>query len=396
MNDEAVQALKELLAVVEVAGIALVHPRSRYVDWDELYSSDHNTEDWIAEPLFPAGRQCVVYAPAKAGKSLIVLDVVTSVAAGKPILGRNNKAGRRHVLYLDYEMTGADLLERLTEMGYEPGDLTHLHYALLPIIPALNTPDGAKIVREMAAECDAELVVIDTLSRAVEGDINAPNTVSDFYTWTGLALKADGRALVRLDHEGKDAAKGMIGSSMKATDVDLVWHLKRMDDGLLLTRKYTRIMWGEESVSVTVKRDPLRHVIGPRLEAAGTSEYVLRLDELGLSASISVREATAALRAAGGTVSNEPLRDALRRRRDREGVDAYVNQHSAVPKSVRHTSIDTANGTAHGTAPENALTCTAQQTAQHGTADLSGVPSVRLPRDGTPAPTAPDDPFDDF
>lgn len=371
--DRAVDVLIHALthAVEEGKGEGL----SPYVDWHDLYNSDHGDEEWLAWPVIPARRQVVVYAPAKAGKSLVVLDIAASVASGKPVLGQENNAGKRHVLYLDYEMTGSDLLERLVEMGYEPEDLTHLHYALLPIIPALNTPEGAKVVREMAAECKAELVVIDTLSRAVDGDINSPGTVSDFYKWTGIALKADGVALARLDHEGKDSTRGMIGSSMKATDVDMVWHLKKTDDGLLLTRKATRIMWGEDEVAVTVKRDPLRHIIAPRGWAAGTGKIVEQLDALNLPDDVSVRKAKQALSGADITVGRDALADACRRRRERSGLEALINQHSGVPDPRRNTSIDTSIGTPHGTPAENAVTRAEHLTEHHGTPDSSGVPS---------------------
>lgn len=384
MRSETVDALKELIAAVEGAETVPSHA-SPYVDWQELYASDQGGEEWLAWPIIPARRQAVIYAPAKAGKSLILLDIVASVASGKPILGQDNKAGKRHVLYLDYEMTGSDLLERLEEMGYEPADLTHLHYALLPIIPALNTPDGAKVVREMAAECEAELVVVDTLSRAVEGDVFHPTVVGDFYKWTGLCLKADGRALVRLDHEGKDASKGMIGSSMKATDVDLVWHLKRTDDGLRLTRKYTRIMWGEEEVDVAIKRDPLRHTIAPRGWAEGTGKVVELLDRLGIPDDASTRVAGSALREAGEKATNAALRDAVRRRRERVDLEDLVGGAEVCRNGLG--TLYPQGGSAHLPAQEekHALTSPAHPSAHLGTPTPSTVPSEPLSKSGTPA-----------
>ena len=50
-------------------------------------------------------------------------------------------------------MTPDDLDERLREMGYGPGsDLSNLHYATLPSLPPLDTPEGGKAVAEPAAE----------------------------------------------------------------------------------------------------------------------------------------------------------------------------------------------------------------------------------------------------
>jgi hypothetical protein len=56
-------------------------------------------------------------------------------------------------------------------------------------------------------------VVIDTVSRAIDGEENSNDT------W----LNQLGIAMIRLDHSGKDETKGMRGGSAKSGDVDAVW-----------------------------------------------------------------------------------------------------------------------------------------------------------------------------
>ena len=95
---------------------------------------------------------------------------------------------------------------------------------------------------------NVEAVVIDTLSRVCEGDENSNDTFNNFYKHTGVALKSRGIALLRLDHSGKDEAKGMRGASAKTTDVDVVWQLSVEDDKVFLSRTYSRNAHGDPSV----------------------------------------------------------------------------------------------------------------------------------------------------
>lgn len=269
------------------------------IDWPTFWSVDRAEEAWLAYPLLPEGRQIALFAPAKTGKSLLALDVAAAVATGRPVLG-GQSAPRRHVLYLDYEMTEADLQERLFDLGYTPeDDLSWLHYALLPSLPPLDTLDGAKACCELAELVEADLVVVDTLGRAVQGDENDADTLRAFARHTGLALKAAGRTVLRTDHAGKDVEKGQRGTSAKNDDVDVVWRLVRMEGALSLKRTHSRVQWVPDQLILRIEEDPLRHVITDEGYPAGTAECAAKLDALGLPVEVSTRQAQAALKAAG-------------------------------------------------------------------------------------------------
>lgn len=225
------------------------------IDWTRFWDDDHSDEEWIAYPLIPAGRAVSLYAPAKAGKSMIVLSVVAAIATGRPVLEH-----RTHtpidVLYLDFEMTPADLQQRLLELGYGPDDdLTRLHYALLPSLPPLDTIEGATAVLDLCDQTNAQCVIIDTFGRAVEGDEDSADTVRAFYRHTGLALKTRGITYLRTDHSGKDVGKGQRGSSAKNDDVDLIWRLTRTDTnnghGVRLERTHSRISWVPQELKIS-------------------------------------------------------------------------------------------------------------------------------------------------
>ena len=150
-------------------------------------------------------------------------------------------------------MSQAVLYERLTAMGYDKdADLSNLHYASLPPISSLDKPEGAKQICDLARACQADLVIIDTFARAVEGAENDADTVRNFYRWTAINLKQEGRALLRIDHAGKDLKKGARGTSAKNDDVDLVWQMTKVDGQLVLLRQKHRHTWIPERINLII------------------------------------------------------------------------------------------------------------------------------------------------
>ena len=277
---------------------------SSIVNWGEFWATDHSATTWLMEPLFAAGRGHAVYAEAKAGKSWIVLAACCALATGRAFLNRP-ASDPTDVLYLDYEMTAADLQDRLEQFGYGPGDdLSRLHYALLPNIDDLDDPtgEGGSQVHDLAVECGAQLVVIDTTSRAVGGEENEAGTYRNLYKTTLGMLKAAGIAVVRLDHTGKDVSKGMRGSSAKAADVDVVVHLKQSDGGKEWKATHRRIGWYPESTNINVEENHDTGVVSFTSDAEvwpeGTRLCAEHLDTLGLPLDVTRRAARAALQEA--------------------------------------------------------------------------------------------------
>lgn len=320
------------------------------VNWAQFWNSDHTDEDWLAYPLIPRSRAISLFAPAKAGKSTVVLAVAAAIAAGKPVLGLK-PVEPANVLYLDYEMTQADLYERLTELGYGPTDnLERLHYALLPSLPPLDTIEGARAILALVDETQAELVVVDTFGRAVEGDEDKADTVRAFYRHTGLTLKAKGVAVLRTDHSGKAIEKGARGSSAKNDDVDLVWRLQRTDTttgkGVTLTRTHSRISWVPETVKIT--RTETDNGTDYKIENAvplypdGTAFDMQALKALGVTADDTQRTAHEKVRAAGNEMPVRKIRNALKmmkaKQREIDPLEQIHKRTSATP--TRDASIE--------------------------------------------------------
>jgi hypothetical protein len=287
------------------------------LDWPTFWAKDHSEAEWIAEPIIPAKRSVALFAPGGAGKSLLALWLSAAIATGRPIFGTTNAP--RSVLYLDYEMTEDDLHERLESMGYgAEHDLTRLHYALLPALPGLDEKEGGQAVVRLAELCGAELVVIDTFGRAVHGDENEADTVRAWYRYTGLHLKAAGRAFMRIDHAGKDVEKGQRGSSAKNDDVDVVWRLTVHDaDVFKLTAKKRRMGWVPETVELARSDDDtLTYALtAGKGYPAGTAAVAARLDELGVPSTAGWRPAAEALRGVGEKHRTDVIRAAVKYRK---------------------------------------------------------------------------------
>lgn len=294
-----------------------------FIDWTSMWAGTDDAE-WLVEPLLAEGRGHALYAKAKSGKSLLLLEVCAAIATGRAVLGRAATTIRTTVLYLDMEMTAGDVRERLEAMGYGPDDnLDNLHYASLPSLPPLNTPAGAQVVLEAVDLLDIKLVVIDTTSRVVVGEENSADTFRELYQHLGLPLKARGVTYCRLDHAGKTAEQGQRGSSAKNDDVDVVWEYTRMEGGAVLKATHRRMGWVPDRVDLDIVETPdLTHQLALDLAVPeGTAECVAALDRLGLPDSASRRACAKALREVGGKAGNSVIGHAVKSRRRRlEGV----------------------------------------------------------------------------
>lgn len=242
--------------------------RASRIDWPLFWTEVEPEPVWLCEPLIERGRQVAFYSEAKAGKSLLWLEVAAALASGRAVLG-NPEREPITVVYVDQENTKTDLRERLGKLGYVGEKLEGLAYYSFPDLSYLDTETGGRELFALAKYHRGDLVILDTLSRVVEGDENENDTYHNFYRHSGVRLKADGIGLVRLDHAGKDASKGMRGASSKTTDVDEVWQLTTDGaDMLTLVRTHSRSNHGEGRLAVIRKDNPLRHEVARAIAAA--------------------------------------------------------------------------------------------------------------------------------
>jgi len=260
----------------------------------DFWTRNREGEQWLIEPILALGRSHALYAPAKAGKSLLALEIAAAIASGRPVLDQPAGAPRV-VLYADFEMTEDDIYERLVDLGYtEADDLTLFHYHLHPLLSPLDTPKGGADLVDHAVKIGAELVVVDTVARTISGEENSSDTIIALARCTFSPLKARHITSLRVDHAGKDLTKGQRGTSAKNDDVDIVWQLTVADEGAVTLRAtHRRLSWVPEVVNLTRTENPLRHQPVDQVWPAGTAEAARKLDDAGAPLDISTREARA-------------------------------------------------------------------------------------------------------
>ena len=294
-----------------------IRDRLPVIDWHALWATE-DREEWIVEPLLPARRLIAIYSAPKVGKSLLMLEIAVAVSRGTSILGIIPDR-RRRVLYVDFENDPrGDVRSRLKAMGVGPDDLDWLDYLSYPALGGLDSAQGGALLMAAVDEYASEVVVIDTVSRSVDGEENANDTWLNFYRHTGLALKRAEVALVRLDHSGKDVTKGQRGGSAKSGDVDAIWRLSKVSDTVFrLDCEDTRMPIMEKTLVLHRETDPLRHRVDGRGGAAAwdakIAEIVAALDASGLPPSTGRDGARAALQASGIKASNAAITEALLR-----------------------------------------------------------------------------------
>ena len=231
------------------------------VDWHDLWDKD-DEEEWILEPIIPARRLVALFSAPKVGKSLLMLELAVRISLGHTTLGQKVDRAFR-VLYVDFENDPrGDIRSRLIAMNYGPHHLDNLCYLSFPSLAYLDTAMGGMQLLAVAQHYGVDLVVIDTISRAVQGEENDNDTWLGFYRNTGVRLKGAGIACVRLDHTGKDTSKGMRGGSAKYGDVDAVWQLTALDDTTLrLECTDNRLPIAEKVLTITRHSFPLKHTV---------------------------------------------------------------------------------------------------------------------------------------
>lgn len=232
------------------------------VDWRSEWDRAVEAEPWIIEPLVSPGRNVSIISKGGAGKSLLMEEISAAMATGREVLGQRPKPMR--VLYIDHEnLVRRDTIPRLKKMGYTADDLDllskNLIYLSFPSMEALDTPAGGERLLEAVERSGAKHVVIDTISRTIEGGENDNDTWLNLYKHGLKSLKAKGVGTTRLDHTGKEEGKGARGGSAKSGDVDLEWLMTADGDTLTLKRGKTRFEVADEVVAISRRSDPLRH-----------------------------------------------------------------------------------------------------------------------------------------
>ncbi len=203
-------------------------PRLYAITLDEASAEALNRiGDPLIDGLLDREAMSVWYGESNSGKTFVVLDAAFHVAAGRPWATMQTRKGV--VVYVAAEGGGGirkrfrAIRERYTDAGAAPLYLIPCPVDLLH--PAADLKPLAAVVKGIEAKAGkVELVVIDTLSRAMPGgDGNSPKDMTSFVNNLDLLRRALKAHVAVVHHTGKDKLRGARGhSSLRAaTDTEI-------------------------------------------------------------------------------------------------------------------------------------------------------------------------------
>ncbi|HGK5869923.1 AAA family ATPase [Pseudomonas aeruginosa] len=187
----------------------------------------------LVRGILGEGGLSVLYGAPGAGKSFLALDLGYAVATGQPWMGRDTRQGP--VIY-----AAGEGVSGLRMRGKAIAKVKHCDAPNIFFLPhSLSTPDEgekmAMVLDQVTARCGVPpaLLIIDTLSRFF-GEGDDENSAKDMKRFVGaisaLMAKCPTLHVMIVHHSGKDADKGMRGSSALQGAADTVIQCRKDGD----------------------------------------------------------------------------------------------------------------------------------------------------------------------
>jgi hypothetical protein len=190
--------------------------------------------EWLLEDVLVEDTFAAIYGPPKSLKSFIVLDFAMHLACGLEWRGRPVK--QRGILYIAAE--GVRGLRRRLEAWLDVHDpeltpnIRFRHVA----VNLTKAAEAKQLINKVLQEqrksgFDPDLIIVDTLARCSAGaDENSAKEMGIVVENGAMIQKELGATLLVVHHCGKDASKGLRGSSAIFGAVDSLLQVIR--DGL--------------------------------------------------------------------------------------------------------------------------------------------------------------------
>lgn len=220
----------------------------------ELLESGVPPVQWHGAPgLFLRGFVHAFNGSAESGKTLLKMDLAVHMTArimpiGLPGVPEGDELDDDvRLLYIDFEnpprltlqrfgLIFNDLVENRKE-DFDPAKVFEkkLFYRPFPNLDPLNTREGAEKVIDFIDTKRINFLIVDTLSKCVEGDENSVGTYTELANHLLKDLRANRVTSVWGDHMGHENKRAR-GSSGKKDNLDLGWNVearkRNVDSGI--------------------------------------------------------------------------------------------------------------------------------------------------------------------
>lgn len=183
----------------------------------------------LIKGLLDRGCMSVMYGDSNSGKTFTALDLCLHVALGWTWCKRRVRKSR--VLYIAAE-GGFGLVERLRAFQLHH-NITEVPFHVIPSAVDFRSSvaDIEGVIKEAKALGGVDLIVIDTLARAISGgDENSSVDMGMFVKNSDHLRQGTGAHVMVIHHTGKDAARGARGHSSLRAATDTEIAVRKSDD----------------------------------------------------------------------------------------------------------------------------------------------------------------------
>jgi hypothetical protein len=178
-------------------------------------------QQFVVKPLLPSPFPTVFYGSGGSAKSYLLLDFALRYTnVGGEWLGMEIH-GKGRVLYVDFELNAAEFNRRVHRLANGMalrGPIKDLAYFE---VGELNTAATFSRIRAMCRKHAFDVVIIDSVGPALEGDAGYSKDVISFHRQYITPLRREGIHPILIDHQGRTYSpeeyqlKGAYGNSYK-------------------------------------------------------------------------------------------------------------------------------------------------------------------------------------
>lgn len=202
--------------------------------YDVHYLRNMPPVEWLVDGLLTKHGFSVLYGEPGAGKSFLAIDMALSVAYGKA--WHDNAVQRGAVLYIAGEGVGG-LGKRIKAWQAHHKLTADVQFYVLPTAVRFREPDDVERLLRTIDNLDTKFsaVFVDTVARALlGGDENSATDMGLFVDACEIVKRHCECAVVAIHHSGKDAARGMRGSTALLGAVDTSIKVSKLEETVTL------------------------------------------------------------------------------------------------------------------------------------------------------------------
>uniref|UniRef100_A0A6H1ZS26 Putative ATPase domain containing protein n=1 Tax=viral metagenome TaxID=1070528 RepID=A0A6H1ZS26_9ZZZZ len=173
-------------------------------------------KDWL-----PKRGKSLLYAPAKAGKSFLSMQLSRCIGAGLPFLGLTTIQAK--VLYIQFELGEEILQGRLKATGKEYENV----WVGTTFSLKLDTTEGKKRLRTAMEAVEPNVLILDPLYKAIIGEENDSHDIREVLDFLDEIIEMFNCSIFLIHHAGYDISKRARGSTVFEDWVDSYIQMRR-------------------------------------------------------------------------------------------------------------------------------------------------------------------------